>query len=169
MGVQEREWFNEPRDRAGHSAENVKPQSGIDYFKLYLTIVAGIISAFVIMYVFAILFGWALINAFMHGMDTKLTTSLPPQQQNSSGFQRDLSNLAQRNAQQVSNQIAQSQLKRAQDAQKKANEASNAKKSDIQTCTFWREQYEKEKSDRNKMHANSACERAYGKLWSRIN
>lgn len=166
--MQQKDWGNSEPSR-----QHTYPQPVVhkfNYVKLYLTIVSAIISAFVIMYVFAFIFGMALMSAIFSSStpDTSFKQSMSPTPQHSVGLQRDLSNLTQRKANEVSSQIAQSQLKRSQEAQKKAQQASDAHKSDVQTCTFWREQFEKQKTDRNKMHVNSACERAYGKQWLTI-
>lgn len=165
MGLQDRKWFNEPRDRVQHQPEQQKQASGINYGKLYLTIVAAILTAFAIMTICSLLFSAALLKAFTGSMKQQISTSAPVQQQNSPSLQRDLQRLASKPIQQVSEPI----LQRAQQLDKQNQQQAAAKKADTQTCNFWRQQYQNEKSDRNKMHANSACERAYGKLWSKIN
>lgn len=165
MGLQDRKWFNEPRDTAQHQPEHQKQSTGINYGKLYLTIVAAILTAFAVMAICSLLFSAALLKAFTGSMKQQINTSVPAQQQNSIGLQRDLQRLASKPIQQVSEPI----LQRAQQLDKQNQQQAAAKKADTKTCEFWRQQYQNEKSDRNKMHANSACERAYGKLWSKIN
>lgn len=165
--MQQTDWGNSDPTR-----QNTYPQPIVhkfNYLKLYFTIVAAIISAFTLTYIAALVFGFALLSAIGSSSSTKaFQPAQSPSPQMSAGLQRDLQNLAQRKANEVSSQITQSQQKRSQEAQKKAQQSSNANKADIQTCTFWREQYEKEKTDRNKMHVNGACERAYGNLWPKI-
>lgn len=143
----------------------VPASAPLNYFKLYLTIVGAIITAFFIMAVFSFMFSAALFNALMSDLSSTKRAVSHPTQQHSSGLQKDIQQLATKSIQQVAAPIQQ----RAEQLTKQAKQQSSAKSSDMQTCIFWQQQYNKEKSDRNKMHVNSSCERAHGKLWQRIN
>ena len=167
MGAQDREWFNEPRDRVQHYPQEQKHSSGISYSKLYLTIVASILTAFAIMAICSLLFSAALIKAFTYDMKRDISVMQQPQhpqQQNSAGFQRDLHRLASKPMQAIADPL----IERAEQLNKKSQQQAAAKKADVQTCIFWRQQYQNENSDRNKMHANSACSRAHGPMWTGI-
>ncbi|PKM20074.1 MAG: hypothetical protein CVV11_00735 [Gammaproteobacteria bacterium HGW-Gammaproteobacteria-15] len=122
------------------------------YAKLYLTIVAAIITAFFIMGVISMLFSAAVVSSLFSEFNAKTTAVSQPKSQHSDGLQKDLQQLANKSMQQIAAPYLQ----------------SSASKADMQTCTFWRQQYQKERSDRNKMHVNSSCGRAYGNLWNEI-
>lgn len=164
MGLQDREWFNEPRDRTVHQQKPLKSGTGISYSKLYLTIVAAILTAFAIMAICSLLFSAALIKAFTYDMNQEISGIQQPQQQNTAGLQRDLQRLASKPMQAIADPL----IERAEQLNKKSQQQAASKKADVQTCNFWRQQYQNEKSDRNKMHANSACSRAYGPVWTGI-
>ncbi|WP_273024681.1 hypothetical protein [Rheinheimera sp.] len=164
MGAQDREWFNEPRDRVQHYPQEQKHSSGISYSKLYLTIVASILTAFAIMAICSLLFSAALIKAFTYDMKRDISVIQQPQQQNSTSLQRDLQRLASKPIQAIADPL----IDRAEQLNKKSQQQAAANKADVQTCNFWRQQYQNEKSDRNKMHANSACSRAHGAIWTAI-
>lgn len=159
-----KDWGNTDLSRQ----QQVAPEpatSSISYPKLYLTIVAAILTAFFIMAVVSMIISAAMFNAVMSEFYPQTQpTTYQQQQQNSSAFQRDLDKLA--------NQTAQKAIEPFQkeiDRQTKLiKQQTAAKQSDVQTCNFWLTQYEKEKSDRNKMHVNSACKRAHGALWNGI-
>ena len=171
MGAQERDWYNEKRDPGEYRVQEPlesKHSSGINYFKLYLTIVAGIISAYAIMWLLAVMFSVALLGSFFSSFES--TPSKPQKQtQHSPALQTDLYDLAKKKSHEVAQQIAKPQIDRAQELNRQAQQQAAANKTNVQTCEFWRNQDQAEKTDRNKMHTNSACERAYGKLWNRIN
>lgn len=135
------------------------------YFRLYLTIVGAILTAFFIMAVCSMLFSAALLKAFTADLKSETRYMTNSSQQHSPVLQRDLQQLANKSMQQIAEPIQQ----RAALQSKQSQQQSSAHKTNLQTCEFWRQQYQNEKSDRNKMHANSACERAHGKLWTRIN
>lgn len=134
------------------------------YFTLYLTIVGAILTAFFIMAICSILFSAALLKAFTADLKAETRALSTPVQQHSPALQRDLQQLANKSAKQISEPLQQ----RAQTLSKQAQQQSAAHKTNVQTCDFWRQQYEKDKSDRNKMHVNSSCELAHGKLWNGI-
>lgn len=158
-----KDWGNTDLSRQ----QQVAPESAtssISYSKLYLTIVAAILTAFFIMAVVSMIISAAMFNAVMSEFYPQTKPTAYQQQQNSSSLQRDLDKLANQTAQKAIEPF-QKELDRQN---KLLKQQAAAKSSDIQTCDFWLSQYKKEKSDRNKMHANSACKRAHGALWNGI-
>lgn len=156
-------WGNNDPSRQ-HQPTPSTASEPFSYFRLYLTIVAAIITSFFIMGIVSILFSAALLNAFTADLRAETSLLSQPKPQHSQVLQKDLQQLANKSIQQVAEPLQQ----RAVQLNKQAQQQSSAKKSDIQTCNFWLQQYQNEKSDRNKMHVNSACKRAHGKLWNDV-
>ncbi|MDR6982895.1 DNA anti-recombination protein RmuC [Rheinheimera pacifica] len=136
----------------------------LSYAKLYLTIVAAILTAFFIMGVISMLFSAVVARSLFAEFNVKTTALSQPKKQHSDGLQQDLQQLANKSLQQIAEPLHQ----RAEQLNKQSQQQLAASRTDAQTCTFWRQQYEKERSDRNKMHLNSACKRAHGSLWNGV-
>lgn len=126
----------------------------INYLKLFWTIVAAIITAFFIMSLFSWVIFVNLANAFMSDISTKASTK-PLQQQLITPQQQPLQLTRELNALALRNQQA------AEQASKAAREKAAAKRQNMQTCHFWRDQYQKDKLERSKSYRDSACARAY--------
>lgn len=171
MSVQEPKLFSEKRDTSEYRNVTPEPASptGLNYFKLYLTIVAGILTAYFIMWILAVVFSVAVLGSAFSAISERVSArNNTPTQQNSAPLQRDLQNLAKAKSSELAQEIARPQLERAKELNKQAQQKADAHKTNVQTCNFWTEQYAKEKTDRNKMHLNSSCSRAYGGLFSPI-
>lgn len=144
-------WGNHDPSRQ-YQAPSQQLSQRFSYAKLYLTIVAAILTAFFIMGVISMLFSAAVARSLFAEFNAKTTALSQPKNQHSPVLQ-------QNSQQPVSKSVRQTSAPYLQSA---------ASKADMQTCTFWRQQYQKERSDRNKMHVNTSCGRAYGNLWNEV-
>lgn len=140
-------WGNNDPSRQ-HQVPSQQLSQPFSYSKLYLTIVAAILTAFLIMGVVSMLFSAAVLKSLTTDFNSKTSALSQPKSQHSPVLQQS-----------VSKSTRQTTAPYLQSA---------ASKADMQTCTFWRQQYQKERSDRNKMHVNSSCGRAYGNLWNEV-
>jgi hypothetical protein len=156
-------WGNHDPSRQHHAPAQQR-SNPLSYAKLYLTIVAAILTAFFIMAVFSILFSAAALKLLTQDLKAETVALSQPGTRLSPGLSQDLQQLAGKSMQQISEPLHQ----RAVQLNKQSQQQLAASRADAQTCTFWLQQYEKERSDRNKMHVNSACKRAHGKLWNGV-
>ena len=126
----------------------------INYFKLYLVIVAAILSSAFIIFLLSSTLTYFAFKDFELYMSKVFNTPAQTQYkaQHSSGLQSDLNKLNQAATSFVSKPI------KTVSAAKKQKLA--ARKNDLEICKFWTTQYKKDKSASSRMHRDTSCKRA---------